>query len=124
MNSWGNEDEYFYISYYDENVVESLIGVKDIRDKNWDNVYFNNKLFQNSSNKQVYEFTKDNINEKINSVKIFHYDSDDVFTVSVSDGYNTYKSNSTNVTYGITTIDFSNVSFDYEILYVTIESKY
>lgn len=124
MNSWGNEDEYFYISYYDENVVESLIGVKDIRDKNWDNVYFNNKLFQNSSNKQVYEFTKDNINEKINSVKIFHYDSDDVFTISVSDGYNTYKSNSTNVTYGITTIDFSNVSFDNEKVYVTIESKY
>ena len=124
MNSWGDSNEYFYISYYDENVVESLLGIKDIRDKNWDNVYFNNKLIQNDSNKQVYEFTKDNINEKINSVKIFHYDSDDVFTVSISDGYNTYKSSSVSVTYGITTIDFDNVSFDSEKVYVTIDSKY
>ena len=122
MNSWGNVNQYFYISYYDENVVEALLGIKNITEKKWDNVYFDSVVYESSGNKKVYEFTKDNIKENINSVKIFHYDSDDTFTVSVSDGYKTYVS-SGNVTYGINTFEFNDVSFDNEKIYVTVESK-
>ena len=44
MNSWGESVQYFYISYYDENVVEALLGVKNITEKEWDNVYFDSKV--------------------------------------------------------------------------------
>lgn len=123
MNSWGNQIQYFYISYYDENVVQSLVGIEKINEKKWDNVYLDNNEIESSTKKVVYEFQKENKSENINSVKLFFRDDNDKFVVKVSDGYNTYTSQSDgNVTFGINTFEFKNVTFDSDKVYVIIES--
>lgn len=125
MNSWGNETDYFYISYYDVDVVKCLFGVTSVEDKEWNNSYVDYTLFSENNTKKVYEFKKGSKTEKIESVKLLYKYSDTTAKVSISDGFNTYVSTtSTDITYGIKTYEFGNISFDSEKIYVIVESTY
>lgn len=125
MNSWGNSTDYFYISYYDIDVVKSLFGVTLAGEKEWNNSYTNPELFSEKSTKKVYLFNKGTENEKIESVKLLYKNSDSNASVYISDGINTYASiTSTDITYGIKTYEFGDISFDSDELYVIVDSTY
>ena len=124
MNSWGSSYEYFYISYYDVTVVQCLLGVTFVDEKEWNNVYTDYELIEESNSKQVYKFKKGTNQEKIESVKILYSSNPTTAKVSISDGFNTYTStSSTDLSFGIKTYEFGNINFDSEELYVIIESS-
>lgn len=123
MNSWGDETQYFYISYYDIDVVKSLFGATLVENKEWNNSYVDYVLFKEKGNKKIYEFNKGTSSEKIESVKLLYKWNDTTAKVYVSDGFNTYESTtSTDITYGIKSYEFGNISFDREKIYVIVES--
>ena len=123
MNSWGEQQQYFYISYYDRNVVDSLFGVQKIEQKEWDNVYTNHKIVSNTPNKKIYEFKKNKGIETIDSIKLLYKDADSDIKISISDGYNIYDSITEEyTTFGIKSYKFDNVSFDTDKLYVIVDS--
>lgn len=124
MNSWGDNKEYFYISYYDRDVVDAIFGVSRLKTKEWNNSYINKKIVSNTPTKKIYEFKKNNVSEKIDSVKILYYDNDANISVSLSDGYNIYESiTSSSTTFGIKTYEFDNVILDSEKIYVIVETN-
>lgn len=125
MNSWGNEQQYFYISYYDRSVVDSLLGVQKIDTKEWNNVYSDHKIVSNTPNKKIYEFKKNEGEELIDSVKIYYKDANSNIKVSISDGYNIYDSITDElITFGIKTYKFDNVSLNSDKIYVIVDSSY
>lgn len=124
MNSWGDKQEYFYISYYDRDVVDAIFGVSRLKTKEWNNSYINKKIVSNTPTRKIYEFKKNDVPEKIDSVKVLYYDNDANISVSVSDGYNIYESiTSSSTTFGIKTYEFEDVVLDSEKMYVIVESN-
>ena len=123
MNSWGTDTEYFYISYYDVNVVECLLGVTKLEEKNWNNSYIFPKLIENTSTKKVYLFDKLNVNEIIDSIKILYRTDDSQIKVSISDGYTIYDSiTDGNITFGTKKYKFNNQKFNSDKVYVVLET--
>ena len=96
MNSWGeNNYDYFYISYYDADVVTNMVGTTNSKTKVWDNVYFNTNSLRATvdynTNSINYVVNKGNNTEIIDSVKIYYrYSTDITLNVTISDGINTY----------------------------------
>ena len=106
-------------------VVKSIFGATSLGEKKWNNSYIHSSLFKEKDTKKVYEFRKSLNTEKIESVKLLYVFGDTTAKVSISDGINTYESTtSSNITYGIKTYEFGNISFDSEIsLPLRLQSK-
>lgn len=87
QNTWGGIYSYYYVSYYDENIVEDMIGVKAVEEKDWDNMYFEGSAEVNniSSNTLVYNYEKDNSTEALKYIKLYAYnDENETSTMNVS----------------------------------------
>lgn len=128
MNSWGNDTPYFYISYYDMDVVSAFVGIKNAGVKSWTNSYFNYLDYSNNfnSNSKIFNYYKGSEREKLESVKIFFQGSSNpTFRVTVSDGIKSYTSDDEfTVSYGINTYKFNNAYLSGENIKVTVENGY
>ena len=124
MNSWGEGNtDYFYISYYDSNVIQSLFGVDRLKLKEWNNSYLEKEVISDISGQQIYEFKKSEGTEKIESVKLFYRSEDYDISVSISDGYNIYDSiTDPSITYGVKSYEFANVTIDTDKIYVIVNA--
>lgn len=124
MNSWGEENvPYFYISYYDIDVVNFLFGPTQIEEKTWNNSYTYPTLIEDTTTTKIYQFNKSNTQETLNSLRILFQELETEVEITISDGYNTYTPiSSTTLHYGINTIEFGDITFDSDEIYVTIKT--
>lgn len=129
MNSWGEGVyDYFYISYYDADVVTSFVGTTSAKDKVWDNSYFNiNALDSNvdyKENSVTYIINKGKNSELIESLKIYYRHSDDIkFKISISDGINKYDFAERTYSKGLYTFNLDNSYLDTDKIYITLTGE-
>ena len=123
QNSWGEYAPYFYISYYDIDVVKTFMGVLDASSKEWDNSYVDHQDYYSTPTSEVFTFYKGETSESLNNVKIFYegfdYDTT-VVNVSVSDGTNSMESTSKTLHYGINTFSFNNLELTGDKVNITV----
>lgn len=128
MNSWGtNNPQYFYISYYDIDVVSTFTGVSNLKEKTWTNTYFSNQGFYNNitNESDTFVFKKGLETETLDSVKIFYEGSStEKFSVEVTDGINSFVSAEKTMNYGINTFTFGNMILSGEEVHVTVNGGY
>lgn len=124
MNSWGdNLYPYFYVSYYDADIVTNSIGTTSSKIKEWDNVYNIDvrEYTNNSGNTAIYVFDKGNYKELLDNIKILYYGSTDVETkVTISDGINTYDLGTKTITRGLTTFQGNDKELNGDKIYLTL----
>lgn len=125
MNSWGdNYYSFFYISYYDADYSQALLGVINSGAKDWNNVYLDPIVVTNSysSNSVIYGFYLGEAGETLDSIKLFYpYSNAPTLNVEVSDGVNTYTVKRTSaINIGITSYDFGDVTLKSDALMVTV----
>lgn len=75
LNSWGESNRVFYISYYDVTVVKSLLGVSNAKIKEWDNIYTTSQYSEKSSTNQMYTYYVGDEKEVLDTVKIYYASS-------------------------------------------------
>ncbi len=124
MNSWGNDIDYFYISYYDPDVYKYLIAVSDAELKEWTNIYSNYIYMYTDNTIDRYTFYKGSNNETVLGVKIFYTGgSTPSITVKMGDGVTTKTSSRTEkLHYGVNYFDVEDFSTDKDIIYVSIDN--
>ena len=129
MNSWGeNNYDYFYISYYDADVVTNMVGTTNSKTKVWDNVYFNTNSLRATvdynTNSINYVVNKGNNTEIIDSVKIYYrYSTDITLNVTISDGINTYDLGERTFSKGLYSFDVTDGYLDSEQIYITLSGE-
>lgn len=125
MNSWGDLYSYFYISYYDIDYSQALLGVINSSVKDWDNAYLTpvGETNNYTSNSVIYGFYLGESAEKLDSIKLFYpYDEAPTLNIKVSDGENTYTVKRTEpINIGITSYDFGDVTLNSDTIMVTVE---
>lgn len=128
MNSWGaGNTDYFYISYYDIDVTEALVGIVNLATKSWTNSYLTAQSeSRNLANQsETFIFKKGTQNETVDSVKIFYEGiSNKNFKVEVSDGINSYISTPKQMNFGINTFNLNNLLLTGEEVSVTLYEGY
>lgn len=127
MNSWGSKTDYFYISYYDIDVYEELIGVRDAVPKTYDNSYTHHLKLSTSNNVDTYTYFIGKESEKVEGIKVF-YDKDDKeqLTIKISDGTTSKTVTKSDLRYGINYFDvedFYTNTNGYLYVYVTNPSN-
>lgn len=129
MNSWGESSyPYFYISYYDADVVTNMVGTTNSRAKSWDNAYFHtNSLsssFDYNSNSVTYVINKGSSTESLKSVKVYYrYSSDVKLNITVSDGVNSYDLGEKTFSKGLYNFDISDGFLTSEQIYITLSGE-
>lgn len=126
MNSWGNNTEYFYISYYDIDVYKYLIGVNNVKEKTYDNIYSNYLDSYNNNDIDTYKYYIGNEKETVLGVKVMYYENDNAnISIKVSDGITTKTSNrNESLHYGINYFDIDDfITDDNGYLYVYVNNK-
>lgn len=129
MNSWGESSyPYFYISYYDADVVTNMVGTTNSRAKSWDNAYFHtnslNSSFDYNSNSVTYVINKGSSTESLKSVKVFYrYSSDVKLNITVSDGVNSYDLGEKTFSKGLYNFDISDGFLTSEQIYITLSGE-
>ncbi len=85
QNSWGEDTEYFYVSYYDVSITDALVGVTELKAKTWDHIYENlkqwNHIYENlkqwdydyEENENTIVFEKTKNPESLNQIKFYVY---------------------------------------------------
>lgn len=124
MNSWGDNTDYFYISYYDPDVYKYLVGLNDAELKNWTNIYSNYiyKYVDNTIDR--YTFYKGNMSETVLGVKVLYMGNNTPsITVKMGDGITTKTSARTEkLHYGVNYFDVEDFSTSRDIIYVSIDN--
>lgn len=129
MNSWGkNNYDYFYISYYDADVVTNMVGTTNSKVKGWDNVYFSsnslNSSYDYDTNTVNYVMSKGSNTETIDSVKLYYRHSKELtLNVTVSDGNNTYDLGKKTISKGLYSFDIEDGYLDTSNIYVTLSGE-
>lgn len=127
MNSWGESFlPYFYVSYYDSDIVNNIIGTTSSKIKEWNNVYnmYTRGYVNNSSKTVTYVYDKGNIKELLDNIKILYYRADELnINFKLSDGINTYDLGSKTISKGLTTINGNNLELSGSTLYLTLSSS-
>lgn len=127
MNSWGeNYYPYFYVSYYDVDVVNNMIGTTSSKVKEWDNVYnsFTRAFINTSGTATTYIYEKGEKEELLDNVKLLYYNTTELnVNVSVSDGFNTYDLGNKTISKGLTTFQGLNNNLIGDKIYITISSS-
>lgn len=136
QNSWGSTYSYYYISYYDRSSVINFMGVTGAEEKDWNDVIDNYEIIsqtQNgyySENETQVKFTKLNVEETLNEMKINAdiYDSNlEYCPISIyykendNDDYVLLKTQ--NIYRGINTIDFEDFNTSSEEFTIKYVSK-
>ena len=107
MNSWGDYIDYFYISYYDVDVYNYLIGVKNVNFKTYNYNYteYLNKTTNNRT--ETYTYFIGNESEKVEGIKVLYKGSNkSKLTIKISDGTTTKTSPRTeDLHYGVNYFD-------------------
>lgn len=126
MNSWGEDFlPYFYVSYYDADIVMNTIGTTSSKVKEWDNVYnmHTRGYLNRTKNTITYVYDKGEYNELVNNVKLLYYLSSSInVNVTLSDGFNTYDLGTKTISKGLTTFNGNNKELIGEKVYVTLSS--
>lgn len=124
MNSWGDNTDYFYISYYDPDVYKYLIAVSDAELKKWTNIYSNYIYMYVDNTIDRYTFYKGSNNETVLGVKVFYTGgSTPSITVKMGDGVTTKTSSRTEkLHYGVNYFDVDDFSTSRDIIYVSIDN--
>lgn len=107
MNSWGDYIDYFYISYYDVDVYNYLIGVKNVNFKTY-NYNYTEYLNKTTNNKtETYTYFIGNEREKVEGIKVLYKGSNkSKLTIKISDGTTTKTSPRTeDLHYGVNYFD-------------------
>lgn len=127
MNSWGEDyHPYFYVSYYDADVVTNSIGTTSSKVKEWNNVYniYTRGYFYRTNNSVVYIYDKGDYEELLDNVKLLYFwpEALDV-NVTLSDGINTYDLGSKTIDKGLITFQGSDKKLTGNKLYLTLSSS-
>lgn len=129
MNSWGeNNYDYFYISYYDADVVTSMVGTTNSKPKSWSNVYFNtnslNSSYDYNENTVDYVVNKGSNIELIDSIKIYYRHTTEInLNVTISDGVNTYDLGEKTISKGLYSFELEDKYLETDKIYITLSGE-
>ncbi len=127
MNSWGDDlYPYFYVSYYDSDIVMNTIGTTSSKVKEWDNVYnINTRGYVSSSlNTAIYVFDKGEYEELLDNVKLLYYNTSSIdVNATISDGFNTYDLGTKTLNKGLTTFQGNDKKLIGDKIYLTLSSS-
>ena len=87
QNSWGDNNSYFYVSYFDKDVLLNTMGILSIDSKTWDNNYdylnskyslnidddqFSSDIDLDGYNNNTWIFNKDESSEELKYIKLYN----------------------------------------------------